>query len=71
VELVAVVGIIGLRILSISIHGFDKAPFFTKAVNILQVSAINMSLISNLSSTGVVGIATWFVFFFTVQKSWI
>ncbi|KAJ7902142.1 hypothetical protein B0H14DRAFT_1271216 [Mycena olivaceomarginata] len=55
----AVVGIIGLRILAISIRGFNKAPFFTKAVNILQVSAINMSLISNLSSTGVVGIATW------------
>ncbi|KAJ7346924.1 hypothetical protein DFH08DRAFT_205701 [Mycena albidolilacea] len=55
----AVVGVIGLRILSISIRGFGKAPFFTSAVNILQVSAINTSLISNLSSTGVVGIATW------------
>ncbi|KAJ6499013.1 hypothetical protein C8R45DRAFT_100859 [Mycena sanguinolenta] len=56
---VAVAGIIGLRTASTVIRGISKKPTFVDAINVLQVSVINMSLISNLSSTGVVGITAW------------
>ncbi|KAF7376407.1 hypothetical protein MSAN_00056200 [Mycena sanguinolenta] len=55
----AVAGIIGLRISSTVIKSFSKKPPFTDAINVLQVAVLNMSLISNLSSTGVVAITAW------------
>ncbi|KAF7361630.1 hypothetical protein MVEN_00506300 [Mycena venus] len=55
----AVAGVIGVRIASIYSVDFEETPHFAEVVNILQVSAINISLLSNLSSTGVVGITTW------------
>ncbi|KAF8139492.1 hypothetical protein K438DRAFT_1946745 [Mycena galopus ATCC 62051] len=58
----AVVGLIGLRILSTVGISFRFSPAFTEAINILQVAAFITSVISNLSSTGVVGITAWFVF---------
>ncbi|KAJ7913400.1 hypothetical protein B0H13DRAFT_2005147 [Mycena leptocephala] len=53
---VAVTGVIGLRIATSS-SAFEAR--FPKAIDTLQVSAFTMSLLSNLSSTGVVGITAW------------
>ncbi|KAF8210628.1 hypothetical protein K438DRAFT_2011956 [Mycena galopus ATCC 62051] len=55
----AVAGLIGLRILSTVGFGFQFSPAFIEAINILQFAAFITSVISNLSSTGVVGITAW------------
>ncbi|KAJ7899024.1 hypothetical protein B0H13DRAFT_2030936 [Mycena leptocephala] len=54
---VAVCGVIGLRIAGLYLKTFGET--LIKVVDILQISALILSLISNLSSTGVVGIAAW------------
>ncbi|KAJ6594200.1 hypothetical protein B0H19DRAFT_1094410 [Mycena capillaripes] len=56
---VAVAGVIGLRIASSYSISFESSTQFTEAIDIIQVSGVSMSLISNLSSTGVVGITAW------------
>ncbi|KAJ7187874.1 hypothetical protein C8R46DRAFT_3324 [Mycena filopes] len=55
----AVLGTIGLRIADLAYPGFSEGKLFIDFINTLQVAGVGMSLISNLSSTAVVGATAW------------
>jgi len=55
----AVTGTIGLRIADLAAPGFSSGKGFVMIINILQVGGVGASLISNLSSTAVVGATAW------------
>ncbi|KAJ7141501.1 hypothetical protein C8R44DRAFT_247952 [Mycena epipterygia] len=56
---ISVTGVIGLRIAFVAETVFSNSSSFIKIINTLQVSAWTMSLASNLSATGVVGVTAW------------
>ncbi|KAJ7045887.1 hypothetical protein C8F04DRAFT_939631 [Mycena alexandri] len=55
----AVTGTIALRIADLAAPGFAEGKAFVEVINILQVGGVGASLISNLSSTAVVGATAW------------
>ncbi|KAJ7497583.1 hypothetical protein FB451DRAFT_237722 [Mycena latifolia] len=55
----AVAGVIGLRIASVAHFTIGESRVFIRTLDTLQLSGLGMSLISNLSATGVVGVNYW------------
>jgi len=54
-----VTGVIALRVVTVSDFTTSERGSFVKAINMLQISGLTMSLVSNVSATGVVGITAW------------
>ncbi|KAJ6587200.1 hypothetical protein DFH09DRAFT_248931 [Mycena vulgaris] len=54
-----VAALIGLRIASVSNSNIGEHRAFVKTIDTLQISALGLSVLSNLSATGVVGITAW------------
>ncbi|KAJ7497655.1 hypothetical protein FB451DRAFT_1121349 [Mycena latifolia] len=55
----AIAGTIGLRIADLSKAGFGERSFFAQTLNILQVSNVSTSFLSNLASTILIGVTAW------------
>ena len=51
--------LIALRVVSYFYDAFETSASFANMVDILQISGLSLSLISNLTTTGVVGVTAW------------
>ncbi|KAJ7072053.1 hypothetical protein C8F01DRAFT_225998 [Mycena amicta] len=55
----SVATLIGLRIAAVWSVSLGASPGFRTVIDILQVNGVNLSLISNLTTTSVVGVTAW------------
>ncbi|KAJ7217753.1 hypothetical protein GGX14DRAFT_390528 [Mycena pura] len=56
---VDVTALIALRIVSPYYDAFETSTSFASMIDILQLSGLSLSLLSNLTTTGVVGVTAW------------